>query len=156
MVIVPGGMDRLSAAVARAIWVSSQSGQLPEALARWVVRELAFSDTAVAEALVPEWQVQLPEQEPEIIAEEPGVVVGPALVQALTDVLYALDRVSREPEGTAVAEVVGTRWALLGRLARTYSSIRELLTPVSQLPWLLGAITPGMGRGRGGQRGEIR
>jgi hypothetical protein len=63
---------------------------------------------------------------------------------------------SREPEGTAAAEVVGARWVLLGRLARTYASIRELLTPVAQLPWLIGAMTPGMGHERSEQRREAR
>jgi hypothetical protein len=154
---LPGDTEGLSAALARAIWVSSQSGRLPEAVAQWVVRELALADAVVAEALKPEWRARLPEREPEDGVEGPGVAVAPVLAQTLTDVLYALARTRREPGGQAAAEweVAGTRWMLLGMLARTYASIGELLTPAVQLPWLLGVMTPGMGRGRGVRLEEV-
>jgi hypothetical protein len=153
---LPGDTEGLSAAVARAIWVSSQSGRLPEAVAQWVVRELALADAAVAGALLPEWRVRLPEREPEDSAAGPGAVVAPVLAQTLTDVLYALDRTRREPGARAAAEweVASAGWVLLGMLARTYASIGELLTPAVQLPWLLGVMTPAMGRGRGVRLGE--
>jgi hypothetical protein len=79
-----------------------------------------------------------------------GEAIAPALVQALTDVLYALDRVDRGLGDQAAVEweLARARWALLGLLARTYVAIEELLTPAAKQLGQLGVTVLGRGSGR--------
>lgn len=165
MVMMPGGTDRLSVALAQAIWVSSQSGRLPDPIALWVVRELVAADPIVAAAFTPVGRARLPQEEPKItpaLLQEDGAAVTPALSQALTDVVYALDRAGQEAGGAAAVELVSARWTLLGRLARAYPAIAELLTAAAQVRFLVGIelvgieVTRGMGRGHGVRLGEAQ
>jgi hypothetical protein len=140
------------------VWLATRNGVLPEALALWIVGQLAASDPALAALLTPEGRARLPQEEPVQRGgeEATGAVASTELVKALTDLLYALDCVDQRSEAAA-AEVVSARWSLLDVLARTYPAIAALLTPVARVPLFAGIeVTPGIGKGQGVYVGEAR
>lgn len=136
MLILPAARDQLCLALADAVLVMVMTNTLPEALAGWVVRQLAEADRGLAAGLSPEARAQLPQSAPHLgdsLHQSQGVRVAAPLLRALT---VALDTLAHTDDEEARARA---RRSVLEQLATHVPCVKgapaETAGARTKVPW---------------------